>query len=331
MNRRQFLTGATVLTVLAPSIPTSALDIDLVESPIMWMLRMLPDHPGPEGLDFPTTTGTNYLIQRSVWPENPDMYWDPVGEDYLTVFGFHPTAMSFGAGYEGTSLANLDNSVYDWESTLQALESNGWELVDDDLHILHYGGSDEDRSGLSGSLNELGSWMREGIWDWISLPDAAHLVSGPNEEPVGSIADRVKNYPAMTTIETNFHGLRNLLHPEAYYLTLVAPQVLSVANTRATYISKSWMGDTPIIQSIGLRLESPEHIEETLQAIRDRLNSEVSSMINTRFSDFLEIIDVAEYHASLRIDFVDTTGDWDIVHALEFDDLGMLPRTPMDR
>lgn len=327
MNRRLFIATATATaaSLMRNTDLSAALDVDIAESPIMWMLRMLPDREGSNSENFPPTIGMNHLIQREVWPENPDMYWDPIGEDYLQLFGYHPNLASLGAAYEQTSLTTFDNTTYSDDHTIETLEGNGWKIVDDTIRLMHYAGSDDDRQKLADSLNEMGPAVRTGSWDWISFPDVANLISGPDESLVRPIADRVKNFTAMSTIDSNFHGLRNILHPEAYFLSLLPPQVLPVENSRATYISKSWLGDVPIVQSIGMRLESPDLIEPTRENIEARMTSEISSSTDTPYADFLEIVGVESYYSSVRIDFVDSSGRWNIVQAPDQDDLKMLP------
>lgn len=325
MNRRDFLTRSAVLGALVPTARTVALDVDILASPIMNVFQMLPNREGSDGLAFPVTSGINHLIQREVWPEQIEMYWDPEGEDYHTIFGFYPTVQSLSASQQGVAIWTLATTHYDQKTTQATLESNGWEVVDDELRILHYAGTEDDLAKLAGSLNLLGSWLREGIWEWIALPDEVTVIPGSDEDLVRTVADRVKNYPAMATIERNFHGLKYILPVETYLVSLLPPQVLPVAGSQAAFLSKSWTGEEPIVHSIGLRLDSPDAIEPTLAMIRERLETETSPEIGSTYTEFLEIIETRDYHASVRIDFVDSSGEWDVFEAFQTDDLRMLP------
>ncbi len=325
MNRRQLLLSGASLLAAPAHQPVGAIDIDVAESPIMNVLRMLPDRKGVNGENFAPTSGMNHRIQRNVWPQNPDMYWDPVGDDYHRLLGFRPNAMNLSASYDGTSISTLDNTQFNDLHSIEMLESHGWEVVDEELRLLHYAGSDDDRLELAETLNEMGRPINEGRWDWICFPDVAHLISGADEHLVRSIADRVQNFTAMTTIDSNFHGLRNILQPAAYSLSLLPPHVLPVKHATAAYISKTWHGETPIVHSIGLRLESADQVEPTIEMIRQRMTTEISSSTDTAYADFLEITDVEIYTSSVRIDFIDTSDSWNIVQKVDENDLRMLP------
>lgn len=325
MNRRTFLTGSMAVAALSPTVKAAALDIAIPESPIMRMFEMLPGDPGTDGFDFPVTSGANGHIQRSVWPENPDMYWDPEGEDYDTIFGIYPTWMNLSGTQNGVSLWQMKMSAFDRDVSQTTLESNGWKVVDDDLRILRYGGSEDERSALAGSLNILGSWMRQGDWDWVALPDDSSLVVGSDEDRVRIVADRVKNHTAMTTVDERFHQLGNILRTDSYLVSLLPPQRLPVDLAEASFVSRSWTGDEPIIHSIGLRLESGDQVLSMIDSVQERLETQISTVVSKVYADFLKIADIANYRGTVRFDLIDTSGNWDIFRALGADDLGMLP------
>lgn len=324
MNRRQFLAGSAGQAALLTTSRTSALDVDIIENPILRVFDMLPASPEPDGFEFPITTGTLGELQRSVWPENPDKYWDPEGEDYHSVLGFFPGWMKQRGSQAGASLWQLSAS-YSLETSQATLESNGWEMVDDDLRILRYSGDEKDRSALAGSMNALGSWVRDGEWDWVALPDEASLVVGNNEDRLRTIADRVKNYTAMSTIDGQFHQLRYILRPDAYFTSLLPPQRLPVEASYAAFISRSWTGGVPIIHSIGLRLEGRDQIQLLITTVQERLETQTSSLVGNAYAEFLEITDIVDHGGTVRFDLIDSSGEWDIFHAFNADDLGMLP------
>lgn len=325
MNRRTFLTGSAAAAILIPPFRAAALDVDFIEPAILQVFRLLPGDPKQGEFDFPITTGTNGPLQRSVWPENPDMYWDPEGEDYYSVLGFYPTWMELHGTQAGVSLWKMNPSAFDREVSQAKLESNGWEVVDDDLHILHYGGSDVDRTALAGEMNVLGSWMREGRWDWIALPDDVSIVVGSNEERVRTIADNIKNHTLIESVDQNLPHLRYILRPDAYLASLLPHQRLPMSGTTAGFISRSWTDDVPIIHSVGLCLESEDLVESVIGIVEKRLAEESSLLLGTPYANFLEISNATSYRESVRFDFVDSSGEWDVFHALDNDDLRMVP------
>lgn len=325
MNRRSFLTGTIATAALLPTAQVAALDIDFIKNPIVQIFDMLPDFPASERFDFPVTTGTLGTLQRNVWPENPEMYWDPEGEDFYTVFGFYPTWMDMQGFQDGVSLWQMNTSAFDRDASQAVLESNNWEIVDDDLSILHYTGSENDRKTLATSLNILGSWMLAGDWDWVALPDDASIVIGSDEERVRIVADRVKNHSVMTTIAERYPHIGKILRHDAYLVSLLPYQRLPVQFSNATFVSRSWTGDEPIIHSIGLQIESADNIPSMIDAVQGRLESETSSLVGSEYANFLTITKVSDYRKNVRFDFVDASGVWDVFLALRDGDLGMLP------
>lgn len=325
MNRRRFLTGSTAAVAFLPTVNAAALDIDILQSPVMEMLRSLPDRSAGDGFDFITTRAINNTLQRTVTPENPDMYWDPVGEDYQTIFGIGTSWKDLSGIQDDVSLWKMRTEFYERELTLQTLQSNGWELTDEDLYLLQYKGDDEDRKTLAASLNELNRSITDGEWDWVALPVSDTIVVGASENLVHSIADRAMNHTVMDTVDRHFRNIHYVLRVDTYSMSLLPRQALPVESTQASFISRSWTGDEPIIQSVGLNLESPDRIEPMLEEVRARLQSETSTLNGLRYSDFLKTEGTADYRNNLRIDFVDSTGEWDIRHALLVGDLQMLP------
>lgn len=325
-NRRGFF-GLTTLG-LATTLSgrhAAATDVDIIENRMVEMFRMLPLLPGPDDLDFPETSGMDHRIQREVWPENPDTYWDPIGEDYHTVFGFYSNAWVVSAGQADVDIWSMDMAAYDFKLAMETLISNGWDVVEETPLLLHFAGSEADRTALGDALNMLGSFIYEGKWDWIGLPDAITIVTGSSEEMVRTVNDRVANYTPMTTMDTAIHGLRYVLPVNAYSAQLLPPQLLPVPNSSGGFICKAWNGDVPIVQSVGLRLATPEEVEPMLLTIRSRMEAEVSSITGTTYSAFLEITDSQAYYSTLRIDFISTDDSWDIFDARLAGDLGMLP------
>src|SRR5699024_7155875 len=134
------------------------------------------------------------------------------------------------------------------------LESNGWEVVDEDLNLIQYAGSDDDRRALAASLNELNNSIADGTWDWVAFPKPDMIVAGANEILVHNIADHIQNFTAMRAVSENFRLIRYVLRIDTYGMSLLPQQTLPVESTRSSFISRSWTGDTPIIQSIGLNL-----------------------------------------------------------------------------
>lgn len=324
LTRRSFL-ATSMLLPLITRIPAAATDVDWSTSAIISVFDMLPDRPGPNGLEFPDTTGMDHVIQQQVWPENPDMYWDPKGEDYMTIFGFHPSSLSLSASQGDVSIWKVPNTDVDLTVTRAKLEELTWEPMYDDLGMLHYTGSDDERKELAASLNMLNPQILEGTWDWIAIPDIATIVLGSDEELVRQVADRAKHYPSMSPIWRRFHHLKPLLQPETYFATLLSPQSLPVDMTTAAFVSKSWTGDVPIVQSIGLQLESTDQVEPMIETITQRLAQEVSPVSGTVYNDYLELIGTKRQSSSIRLDFTDASGAWDVTKAWAMNDLGMLP------
>ncbi|MCO5217413.1 MAG: hypothetical protein M9909_01045 [Thermomicrobiales bacterium] len=324
---RRSLVASSMLLPFATRMPVGAIDSDWLTSAIVNVFDLLPDRPGPGRLEFPVTTGIDYLVQREVWPENPDTYWDPKGADISAIFGFYPGIITLAGTQGDVSIWEVPNNEVDLDVTRETLVGNGWVPVDEDLGILHYAGNEDERGELAASLNILQDLMREGVWDWVAIPDIATIVTGANAEVVRQVADRVKHYPPMSTIAGRFHGLKPLLTPETYEVTLLPPQALAVAMTESTFVGKSWTGDVPIVQSIGLRLDSPDQVEPMIATINQRLEQEISPVSGERYSDYLELIETNSYYSSVRLDFVDHSGDWDVTRAWSTNDLGMLPPT----
>lgn len=304
---------------------TFALDVEIIENPILHVFGLLPDLPGADDFEFPVTTGTNGPLQRNVWPENPDMYWDPEGEDYFTVLGFYPTWMERRGTQPGISLWQFNTTTYKREASQVTLESNGWEVVDDDLHILHYSGSEDDRNALAGELNVFGSWMRDGEWDWIALPDDATFIVGTDEDRIRIVADHVIHNTAMAAVSERLRPLRHILRSDSYLLSVLPPQRVPVESSQASFISRCWTGDVPIIHSIGLQLESGDQVQPIIDSVQERLRTESSTLVGSPYADFLEIIDIAIYEETVRFDLVDSSEKWDIFNALINSDLLMLP------
>lgn len=327
MNRRTFLTGSAAAAAFLTTRNPVAQEIDILQSPVLEMLRNLPDRSAADGFDFMITHATNNTLQRSVIPENLDRYWEPISEDYQIIFGISRSSKDLSGKQDGVSLWKMDTNLYQWESTLQTLESNGWELVDEDLHLLHYAGSDEDRRELAASLKQLNEIVLDDTWDWIALPRADTIVIGASESLIHSIADHTKHYTGMQTVNQNFLHIRYILHIDTYEMSLLPRQALPVESTEASFISRAWIGDAPIIQSVGLNLDSPNSIEPILEAVHERLESETSTITGLPYAEFLTIEGTTDYRNALRIDFVDSTGEWDIRHALDAGDLKMLPIT----
>lgn len=325
MKRRQFLASVSGLAAVIPTVRTAALDVDIIESPIMEVLRMLPDRPGADGFDFPVITATNNNIQRDVWPENPEMYWDPAGEDYLSIFAFHPSWWTLSTAMDGALLSQFNQESYDQGATIASLETNGWEIADQDLNLLRYAGNDEDRRSLASTLNLLGSQVREGLWDWIALPDAMSIITGPDEDLVRLIASRVQNQISTSSVDENFPQIRYVLRHDTYRMALVPPQRLPIQSAEAAFVSRSWTGDVPIIHSIGVHLESADLVEPLIDVVRGRLESESSNIVGTTYAEFLELQDVRTWRRNVRFDLVDASGEWDVLAALEANDLQMLP------
>lgn len=325
MNRRTFLTGSAAAATLLPTFRSAALDEDVIESPILQVFGLLPGYPEQEEFDFPMTTGTNGPLQRSVWPENPDMYWDPEGEDHYNVLGFYPTWMQRRGTQAGVSLWQMSSSGYKRDPAQSTLESNGWEIVDATLRMLQYAGNEDDRSALAGEMNVLGSWMREGLWDWIALPDDVSIVVGTNEERVRTVADNIQNHTLIESVDQNFPHLRYALRADAYLVSLLPHQRLPMSGTIAAFISRSWTGDLPIIQSVGLCLESEDLVESVIGIVEKRLAAKSSLLLDTPYANFLALADITTYRHTVRFDFVDSTEEWDVFHALDNDDLRMLP------
>lgn len=327
MNRRDFLTASAAAVAFMPSMPTSALAVTPFENPVLEVFKMLPAQPGGDGFDFPATTGINGRLQRSVWPENPDLYWDPEGEDYFRIFGFHPSRINRSGTQTDVSLWQLDPSSFDRGATQQSLESNGWQVVDDALQILHYSGNEDDRDELAGSLNLLGNRMHDGEWDWIALPDSTSAIVGSQENRVRLVADRVQNRINLTSMYDQFRPLRPVLRMDSYLVSLLPPQQLPVATTHQVFLSRSWDGDVPIIQSFGLQLESDTYVQSMIDTVQDRLETQSSGLLELPYARFLEIVKIAEHESAIRFDLVDSSGEWDVFRALATDDLLMLPPT----
>ena len=325
MNRRRFLTTTATALALASTTFTNAREIGLVEGLVSNVFGYFPDNPGLDGFAFPVTSGTVGMIQREVWPENPDMYWDPEGEDYESMLGFHPKQMQLGAGQEGASLWFMDPQLFDREMTRQTLESNGWQIIDDDLLLLYYAGSEDDRSNLAASLNLLGNRMRDGEWDWIALAHEGSLVMGSDGERVKAIADRLVNGTSGSSIGDRVEPLKPLIRTDTYLISILPPERLPMESVEVSFVSRSWTGDLPIIHSIGMQLGTGEQVEQLVESVQARLTSETSTQLRTTYADFLELSNIQRNSGSVRFDFVSTTDRWDVFDALEVDDLGMLP------
>lgn len=325
MNRRSFIAQCAVMAALLPELRANALDVDVIDDPILEVFRILPGSSSADAWDFPVTTGINGPLQRSVWPENPDMYWDPEGEDYSSVLGFYPSWMEQYGFQEGVSLWQFDTAAYGRDVSRETLISQGWEVVDQDLHILRYTGNETERGALAESLNVLGGWVKDGLWDWVALPDDTSVVIGNVEDRVRIIADRVKHNTSMSTIDQAFPRLDSILRPDSYNVSLLPPQRLPVEFTTAAFLSRSWTGDTPILQSIGLCLETQDQIPHMIGAVEERLDTQTSTLTGTVYSDFLQISDVTTRGTAVRFDLIDANGEWNITHAEQTGDLGMLP------
>lgn len=326
MNRRQFFAATASSAIGIPALLASATDVAVLESPIMNVLSMLPDTTGPNGFDFPITTALNHRIQREVWPENPEMYWDPIGEDYRTVFGFHTSVVDLSVSQSQLEHWRLDSEQFNPEDTMANLSALGWEMVDEVLRIMRYTGDASARETFASSLNLMGEPIRSRDWDLIGFPDDSSMVLGADEELVRTVADRIQTHTAMLTVDVNFHGLNYVLPVDAYHMMLVPPQALHVPGAESTFVSKSWTGDAPIVQSVGLRMQNAEAVEPMVESIQSLLESEVSTLRNLPYADFLSFDGHDQEYSSVRLDFTVTDGEWDILQAFAADDLRMLPR-----
>lgn len=324
MNRRRFLT-ATAAGALLPLISASAHEERLVENPLSEIYEMLPDQPDENGYSFPVTTGTVGSLQRTVWPENPEMYWDPVGEDFRTIFDFHPAAMMLSASQEGAELWSMNLEMYNRDSTRSELESNGWQAADADFHILQYVGSEDDRSALAASLNLLGTRMQKGEWDWVAVPDDVTVVMGNDGDRVTTIADRVLNNSPGSSMGDWVDTIQRIVRNDSYLISFLPPERLPMEGVNISFISRSWTGDTPIIHSIGMQMDTPEEAEQMVDAVQSRMESETSRATEAVYSDFLEIQTIWRDGESVRFDFITNTDEWDVFDALNASDLRMLP------
>lgn len=325
MNRRRLLVTGAILTVVGGQYRARAEEIGLTDSLVTNVFDLLPDAPAADGYDFPVTTGTIGPFQRNVWPENPDMYWDPVGEDYRTIFGFHPNWMQLYASQDDASIWFMDRQLFDHQQVRDTLELNSWKLIDSDLRLLHFHGSEKERSNLAASLNMLTDHMVTGDWDWVALPADDVLVMGSNEERVHLIADRVKHDTPMSTVSNHISHLRPIIRADSYRISVLPSQRLPMEGSDVSFVSRSWTGDLPIIQSIGISLDSRERADRLPELVGDRLESETSSVQQTEYADFLSIHHVEIQDRLIRFDFVDSSTKWDVFEALSAGDLGMLP------
>src|SRR5699024_7651208 len=108
-------------------------------------------------------------------------------------------------------------------------------------------------------------------------------------------------------MDSAFVRLRDILRPDCYFLGILPRQLLPIESAEMAFISRSWTGDTPIIQSIGMHLESEQHVEPMIQAVRERLESETSSITGEVYGKSIEIQDTKVIASTLRIDFVVTS------------------------
>lgn len=325
MNRRDLTLGLVAGFSVVPLLKASATDVDVLESPIMPMFRMMPARSGPNGFDFPITTGVNHWLQKQVVPENPDMYWDPVGEDYRELFGFHHNAMLQSGYQDDVALWNLDVDAYSIDATIELLQKHGWEVVHEAWPLLHFAANAEQKTSLVESLNDMGHDIAAGGFDWIAFPNDNIMVVGSNEALVHTVADRVATYAVMTTIDTKFHGLRYVLRPDTYIVAVQPAQVLAVQGASSTFISKSWTSNIPIVSSVGVRLDDVDEVQPLIDAVHARIKSETSTLLDVPYSEIIEIGDIQIEYTSVRIDFIPNTLDWDIFLAVQNNDYGMLP------
>lgn len=324
ISRRNLLVGSAGALALLPFTKAGATDIDIEASPILEVLRILPNRPGPNGEDFTTSHAGNDALRRIVPTEAPDMYWDPAGEDYFTIFGLYDTWITIRGGQEGGAVW-LMGDTYDAESSEETLLSNGWVTTDEDLRLMQYSGNDDDRRSLAASLNLLGVEIESGNWDWVALPDARAVVLGSDGDLVQQMANRIKFYPYMETAEENFHRINYLLPIDTYQMSLLPPQSLPVQGAQATFIARCWRDDDRLVESIGLRMESSDEAIEMLETIQSRLGTETSSITGLPYADFLSIEATKDVYGACRVDFIDATGEWDVRKAFDADDLRMLP------
>lgn len=325
MNRRRFLTTTAATVALVPMISASAHEERPVRFPLIELFEMFPDQPGEDGFSFPITTGIVGSLQRTVWPENPAMYWDPIGEDYMSIFDFHPAAMMLSASQEGAELWSMNLEMYGRDSTRVTLEANGWQIDDADLGLYRYAGNEDDRSSLAASLNLLGNTLLDGEWDWVALPDDITVVMGSDGDKVRAIVDRAVNSTFFTTVGDRVRPLSSVIHEDSYLISVLPPEHLPVMGADVSFVSRSWTGDIPIIHSIGMQLGTAEEVEQIIEAVVARLKSERSRLANAPYSDFLELSVVKRNGGSVRFDLISKSDVWDVFDALNSDDLQMLP------
>lgn len=328
MNRRAFIsTGAASLFAL-PLRHAFALDEEPIESPLMELLDQIPDRTGSDGFAFSPSLAFDHPIRRMAPGEVPDMYWDPYGEDLGNIFGFHTIAILHSAVQRSPDVLEFWRMDAEWMNAapvITSLEANGWQTLDQDLRLMAYVGSKDDRRERAASLNMVGKEIADGSWDHIALPDDRTIVLGANPELVRKAADRVKYHTALTPIRQNFHSLGSVLPVHTYEMKLLPPEALPISDATATFVCRSYETDAQIIHSVGVRTESPGQAQNLIDEMRQLFSNAISPEREQPYREFLDLIHVFESGSAARFDFVVTDGDWDIVRAAESEDLLMFP------